>query len=89
MSNENNINLIQCADDGWAPWSIVCIHLIEGTSKEWVHIKLREDDLREVDGDWVCPDCYENIENPNIDDLRPICMHCVRKLKKKHSIKES
>ena len=32
---EPNINLIQCGNHNWVPWSIVCVHLING-EPEWI-----------------------------------------------------
>lgn len=84
----NNKLLIECGDHSYAPWSIVCVHLIDGTSREWKLIEV--DDGREVDGDWVCPDCHEKhmAGNDDINFLRPICMHCVRTIRKKWNIHE-
>lgn len=33
--------LIQCGDHKWAPWSIVCRHLIDGM-KEWNRVETDE-----------------------------------------------
>lgn len=75
-------DLIRCGGHGFAPWHIVCVHLVEGTSKDWVAIPLRPDDGREVDSDWLCPDCADEYDaGINIDKLKPVCMHCVRKLR--------
>lgn len=71
-----NHQLIQCGGHGWAPWSIVCVHLVEGTSREWVAVP---SDFDEVDYDWFCPAC--DPENPDIEQLKAICIHCVRKLR--------
>jgi hypothetical protein len=30
--------LIRCANDGLAPWSIVCVHLLNGLSHEWLPV---------------------------------------------------
>lgn len=78
---EPNINLIQCGDHQLAPWSIVCEHLMNGASREWMSMPSNNP---EVDYDWVCPDCIPTEENPpNIDNLRAICIHCVRHLRSK------
>jgi hypothetical protein len=76
--------LIQCSNDGWAPWAIVCTHLMDGESREWVPIDLSEDDKREIDSDWLCPECAEKLHEENIDNLRPVCIHCLRKIRKQY-----
>ena len=86
--SEKNINLIQCGDHNWAPWSIVCIHLVNKESTEWIPI---ESNNPEVDYDWICPACdefqqqyitEETSTDEVIKDLRPACIHCVRQLRK-------
>lgn len=80
MSESQNTDLIQCGDHQWAPWSIVCKHLADGECQEWVPL---ESSNPEVDFDWTCPDCIPSDENPpDLDDLRAVCIHCVRKLRK-------
>jgi len=74
-------NLIECGDHQWSPWSIVCVHLMEQTSKDWVPI---DSNFPEVDHDWVCPECEKKMMEPEIDDLRCICIHCVRILRREH-----
>lgn len=75
-----NTNLIQCGDHKMAPWSVVCIHLIQSESNEWIPI---ESTSPEVDYDWTCPECVpEPNKEINIENLRPVCIHCVRKLRK-------
>lgn len=78
--SEPNINLIQCADHKWSPWSIVCVHLVHGQSREWIGLP---SNFPEVDCDWVCPECEAEIEKPDLKKLMAICIHCVRKLRKK------
>ena len=76
-----NHNLIRCAGDGWAPWSIVCVHLATGESKEWIPI---ESNNPEVDHDWVCPECDTTLQESgsvDVDKLKAICIHCVRRLR--------
>ncbi len=81
-NNEESIHLIQCGDHGYAPWSIVCVHLMEGESKEWLPI---DSDNPEVDYDWCCPDCTplqnEELNEEHLDKLRAVCINCVRKLR--------
>lgn len=76
-------DLIKCGNHSYAPWHIVCIHLIEGTSDEWTLIPLAEDDPREVEGDWLCAECAEEHDAGirSIDKIKAVCMHCVRKLR--------
>jgi hypothetical protein len=87
QTNQDNINLVQCGDHSWAPWSIVCTHLMEGTSRDWRPV---ESDNPEVDYDWFCPPCRTKLEEaqaanerPDIADMQCICMHCVRFLRNK------
>jgi hypothetical protein len=80
QAQEMNHHLIQCGDHQLAPWSIVCIHLSSGESREWIPLKSSSP---EVDYDWVCPDCVPNseIEKPDITKLQAVCIHCVRELR--------
>lgn len=82
MAVEGKYQLIQCGDHSWAPWSIVCVHLMEGTSHEWIPIP---SDFPEVDFDWACPACNPNDPETvfNLDNLRPVCIHCVRRYRRK------
>jgi len=78
-----NKKLVQCGDHGFAPWGIICIHIIDGTAKEVVATP--QDAGSEVENDWLCPECAERHCGPNsrvgdIDDLRCVCVHCLRKL---------
>jgi hypothetical protein len=85
-----SIDLIKCGNHSFSPWSIVCIHLMNGESKEWIPV---ESTNLEVDFDWLCPKCIDNYftpvqelddsETPDLTDLRPVCMHCVRHLRQK------
>lgn len=73
--------LIQCGDHQWAPWSIVCKHLVSGESADWCPVAAEEDG--EVEHDWLCPSCLANHPNHDVDDLKAICIHCVRILRGK------
>jgi len=73
-------DLIQCGDHSWAPWSVVCVHLCSGTSREWIGIPSNSP---EVDFDWVCPECEPHIEKPDLEKLKAVCIHCVRKLRRR------
>jgi len=67
--------LIQCGDHKWAPWCVVCVHLVEGTSQQWERLAGSDGDQ----DDWVCPECLATgVENLPIEELKAICIHCVR-----------
>ena len=74
--------LIQCGDHKWAPWSIVCVHLLEGSSRTWRRLTNPDP---EVDYDWFCPECLKRVdEDPDdISNLHAVCMHCVRRLRRR------
>ena len=76
---DNNHLLISCGDHKLAPWSIVCVHLMNQMSKDWVPIKSNHP---EVDFDWVCTECAKTISNPDIENLRCVCIHCTQQLRK-------
>jgi hypothetical protein len=80
---EENIRLIQCGDHSFAPWSIMCVHVMEHTAEKAVAVD-KDDPLDENEYDWICPDCYkecflrdEDDEVP-LDNLRAVCMHCAK-----------
>lgn len=75
-------DLIQCGDHSWAPWSIVCTHVLNRTAaKVYALPKLPPG---ESEFDYVCMSCAEEVEQDgdaiNIDNLRPVCMHCVTRV---------
>lgn len=76
-------DLIQCGGHGLVPWHIVCNHLIEGTSNDWVLVPLADDDGRDVEGDYLCPECDKEHMRDELDiaKLQAVCMHCVRRLR--------
>ena len=76
--SDDTPKLIQCGDHGYAPWGVVCVHLIKGTSKEWCRL-----DNPDGNTDWVCPSCLANLTDENIENLHAICMHCIRKIQAK------
>jgi hypothetical protein len=85
---KENINLIQCGDHAWAPWHIVCVHLIRNPKQDWNLIELSDDDGREVEGDYLCDKCCDYVRKKGQkafeklqDQMRPVCMHCCRNLK--------
>ena len=70
-------------------WAITCIHLIEGRpASEWKRIDV--DDGREVDADWVCTSCFgKHMQGrDSVDDLRPVCIYCMRHMKTLAGVKE-
>lgn len=80
-----NVNLIQCGDHSYAPWSIVCVHLIGGAT-DWCPVP---SDHPEVDHDWHCSQCRDQCPDVDIDDLQAICIHCVRELQREAGIVDS
>ena len=78
--------LIECGDHDFAPCALTCVHICEGTATAVVPIQ-REEGC-EVENDWMCPQCYkkyflsEHDDDPGIDDLRAVCIHCLRKILK-------
>jgi hypothetical protein len=77
-----NTDLIKCKH-GWRPWSIVCVHLLNGSSTDWIPIPQN----RKGDSfDWICPKCdkrwEEMVEKFNIDDVRPVCIDCVADIRR-------
>lgn len=75
---------IKCGDHKQAPWAVVCVHLLEGTSREWISIRSTHP---EVEFDWACPKCLPKEDVSLVfDDLRPICIHCVQRLRKMYDV---
>lgn len=78
MSNESN-KLIKCGDHQFAPWVIVCNHVMNGTADEAIPL-LRSDNSDQM-FDWVCSDCADMIEDGNkeyLERLSCVCIHCLR-----------
>jgi hypothetical protein len=71
-------NLIRCGDHMLAPGVVVCIHLIEHTAADWLPVARRPGG--EGESDWLCPDCLGKFPDVPDEDLRAICIHCVRVL---------
>ena len=87
---DNNHNLIECSDHLWSPWHVTCEHVIDGLPfDEWVRIDLADDDLREIDADWVCEECADELEAKDLTHLKAVCMHCMREIKLKAGCPES
>lgn len=74
---------IKCGDHEMRRWAIVCIHLCEGTSREW--ISLHNSSEEDAPLDWLCPKCFaqrERIEEEvDITNLRPVCVMCVQRIR--------
>jgi len=70
-------NLIRCSDGRMAPASIICRHLLNGESSEWV--ELPQPDGGEV-FDYMCGDCIRKGPPPDADDLLACCFHCTRRM---------
>jgi hypothetical protein len=69
--------LIQCGDHKMAPWSVVCIHLLDGISEEWLRQPGEDGDQ----DDWLCPSCAaKGAEQVPVEELKAVCIHCVREL---------
>jgi hypothetical protein len=72
------MELVRCRDGGMAPGVIVCRHLAEGASREWIEIPTP---LGESN-DYLCPECFEKgPEGLTEDDLVLICLHCAREMR--------
>jgi hypothetical protein len=71
-----DIDLIQCKH-GKLPWRIVCVHLINGSSTEWIPIVYSDSDFN----DWACPECEkqwdEFMEKTKLDYVAPVCIRCI------------
>jgi hypothetical protein len=60
-----NIGLVGC-DHNKPPQNVVCIHLLNLQSTQWIPA---------LDAnDWLCPECYKKAPNGNIklDGVRPV-----------------
>jgi hypothetical protein len=77
-----NTKLIKCKH-GWRPWSIVCVHLLDANSMEWIPLP---QDQGSKYNDWLCPECYRNwekiVKDHNLEDIRPICVDCVETIRR-------
>jgi len=72
--------LVRCGDHNYAPWCCICVHLLDGSSREWRPVPTG-DDASEVENDWVCPECLNRFKDLNANDLRCVCIHCARQLR--------
>lgn len=70
--------LIECGDHKYAPWCLVCIHILNGMTQECVRVPTTEDGQQD---DWLCPDCFQRgPDGLGFDDVHCVCIHCARKL---------
>lgn len=72
--------LIRCGDDGFAPATIVCKHLVDGRSMSWCPVGSGDP---EVDHDWLCPRCLKEYPRVAMDKLMTVCLHCARRLRRR------
>jgi hypothetical protein len=76
--------LIQCGDHGWAPWSLVCVHLVDGAkARKRLRFVLSDANPIHPEGnrDALCLTCFENgVFNKPAEELfdlvLPICLEC-------------
>lgn len=88
-SRKDDIRYLKCTRHGKqikAPWSIVCIHLIEGTANEWIPSpQSREQDPKGEIYDWLCAACDADfdrmMDEHDLTTLRPICVYCVEDIR--------
>jgi hypothetical protein len=72
--------LILCGDHSYAPWCIVCRHLVIG-GREWVRVPGNDGSQ----DDWLCPECAAQLPTPDDRDLMAVCIHCARELQAKRT----
>lgn len=79
---EPDTRYIICGDHKKRRWSIVCVHLVTGTSRMWNSVEGSEGDGVM---DWLCPECLREFDRivraRDLTNLRPICVECVKKLR--------
>lgn len=73
---KNYTKLIQCGDHSYAPWGVVCTHIIEGSASEIVQMNPDEGS-----NDWLCTECAKEM---NIENMECVCIHCIRKFTNKY-----
>ena len=79
----HSINMIKCGGNRQARCATTCVHIVERTARKVLPI--RNDDGSEVEYDWLCPQCFKKyyLENEgtfDVDDLRAVCIRCMRKI---------
>ena len=80
-------HMLKCGDHKYAPGGIVCVHLINGTSSEWCPVSDLDEwaDRTEIENDWLCPACAAKWWHLQIEDIRCVCIHCIREMREKSS----
>jgi hypothetical protein len=78
-------NMLQCADHGYAPGGVICVHLMNGACREW--LRASPDLGPDGEDDWLCRGCAENVETVAVDDLAAVCIHCIRTLRRRYDPK--
>ena len=79
----NKSRLVQCGDHQLAPWALTCTHVCDGTATDVFPIP--QDVGSETENDWLCMDCFEKFaieRQGSVEDLRVVCIHCLRNLLK-------
>jgi hypothetical protein len=81
IDRDGNVHLpalLRCAKDGWAPWGLVCRHLIDGTATEWIPVP--PTDFVDTSNDWLCLACWrKGPDDLRLEDVMSLCIHCIRK----------
>lgn len=68
-------NPILCGDHQLAPWSVVSVHPVEGTSKEWVAVQIEPEHRShsDVEYGWLCRQC-SSLEELSVENVKAICI---------------
>src|SRR5262249_57420864 len=82
QTRDQGMNLIECGEHGMAPGCVICTHLAEGASNEW-HPVDNGEATNEGASDWLCPRCFSKMTATSLDDIRTVCLHCVRRLQQR------
>lgn len=61
------------------PVGIVCVHLCEAQASEWIPVP--QEAGSECENDWLCPACVKKYPDVPLDDMRAVCIHCIRELR--------
>ena len=78
-----NVPLVaQCDHHGTVPYHVVCIHLYDDFTREWVRVKVA--DYREVECDYICKACQTTRRHSGDERIHKymlaLCQYCVRNL---------
>jgi hypothetical protein len=75
--------MVRCGNHGKAPGGVICKHLFRGTAKDWVRVADILPGLGpENEHDHVCRACAERLNELTAADMRLVCMHCMRRLRR-------